>query len=292
MFKAELAGLVLALTIIQDKAFWAQPGRYYYWTEAYTRQHVYLDSLPMEICMGYPIVEVGLGDSVRRHKAVLSLGGVSYLSPEVLKNYPGLRQGSPRAPHHHLLAPADLPITTLMEVTVGAVVFEGVDAFVADAGLNSLLRACHADLVLGCNFLSAAVWAFYPTQGLAVVSSHRRRLRFPSAHGWEGRWQGKLWSPFLKKKLNLGDTLLVVHPEFSFGQKASLELEAATFKKLLEKGRLRCPTDGQECGVQGMDIEAHPTTRLYHAYRKAGSQNEAVMTDLLNRRIYLAKPTH
>lgn len=272
----------------------AQKPQFQYWTEAYTRRHTFRDSLNLDFCEGYPVVEVGLGDSLRRYRAILSLASASYLSQDILQQEYRLRLGSPRTPEHHKLSPADLSITTLMDLMVGKIEFEGVDAFVADEGMMDLLRTCRADLVLGCNFLSAAVWAFYPEKKLAVVASSTKRIRFPASESWEKRWHSKLWSPFIWKKKSVADTSLLFFPEFSFGQPQKYLLMSETLARLKHKNALMCDAQNH-CFIKDpktnstVFVESGP--QRYHAWRFAGSRNEAVMTDLLNRKIYLARKT-
>ncbi|MCS6981909.1 MAG: retropepsin-like domain-containing protein [Flavobacteriales bacterium] len=280
------------LWVVIPWSLWAQPKGFYYWTEAYTRRHNFVDTVRMEVCEGYPIIEVGLGDSLKRHKAILSLASATYLSPELLKNYPHIRTGSPRPPQQHLLAPANLRITTLMEVQVGGLVFEGVDAFVADEGLAGLLKTCGADLVLGCNFISAAVWAFFPEKGIAIVASRKKQIPFPSRRAWLGRWKGKLWSPFLWHQFSLGTERVVLHPEFSVGQAPTLWIEASLYKQLKNKGTWPCEAEGVcRAMVSGMrePLPVHPAMHLYNALRLVGARGEAILCDLLNRKIYLSE---
>lgn len=286
-----LVALVSILLLAPGTEPWTQKPGFQYWTEAYTRRHTFLDTLGLDLCEGYPVIEVGLGDSLRRHRAVLSLASASYLTPSLIQEY-HLRTGSPRAPDHHRLASADLSITTLMSLTVGATEFEGVDAFVADEGLMTILNACRAELVLGCNFLSAAVWAFYPDKKLAVAASRKAQLRFPPAESWEKRWQGKLWSPFIWKKKMLADTSLVFFPEFSFNRPPQYLLMPEILARLKHKKALVCETQNRcvwKNPSTGTDTEVQAGPQRYNAWRFAGSRGEAVMTDLLNRKIYLAR---
>ncbi|MCS6982325.1 MAG: retropepsin-like domain-containing protein [Flavobacteriales bacterium] len=273
-------------------SLWAQPKGYYYWTEAYTRRHTFLDTIRMEVCEGYPIIEVGLGDSMKRHKAILSLASATYLSPELLKNYPHIRTGSPRPPQQHLLAPANLRITTLMEVQVGGLEFEGVDAFVADEGFAGLLKTCGADLVLGCNFISAAVWAFFPQKGIAIVASRKKSIPFPTRRAWLGRWKGKLWSPFLWQRFSFGAERVALHPEFSVGQPPALWIEASLYKQLKSKGIWLCEAEGAcRALVSGMKepMPVFPAMHLYNALRVVGAHQESILCDFLNRKIYLTE---
>jgi len=268
----------------------AQKPQFQYWTDAYTRRHTFRDSLRLDFCEGYPVVEVGLGDSLRRHRALLSLASASYISSLVIQDY-RIRLGSPRPPEHHKLSLADLPITTLMDLKVGKIEFEGVDAFVADEGMMELLQTCRADLVLGCNFLSAAVWAFFPDKKLAVLASSKGLIRFPPSESWEKRWHGKIWSPFLWKKKSVADTSLLFFPEFNFGQPPQYVLMAETLARLKNKNVLHCEAQNS-CWLR--DTQTGGTMLVsgghhrYHAWRFAGTRGEAVMTDLLNRKIYLA----
>lgn len=286
-----LVALVSILLLAPGTEPWTQKPGFQYWTEAYTRRHTFLDTLGLDLCDGYPVIEVGLGDSLRRHRAVLSLASASYLTPSLIQEY-HLRTGSPRAPDHHRLAPADLSITTLMSLTVGATEFEGVDAFVADEGLMTILNACRAELVLGCNFLSAAVWAFYPDKKLAVVASRKSQLRFPPAYSWEKRWQGKLWSPFVWKKKVFADTSLLFFPEFCLGQSPQYVLMSEILTRLKNKNALECNA-ADRCLLKdpttGAGIAVLTGPQRYNAWRFAGSRGEAVMTDLLNRKIYIAR---
>lgn len=285
-----LVSWALTLLASAGTALSQKPG-FQYWTEAYTRRHTFLDTLRLDLCEGYPVIEVGLGDSLRRHRAVLSLASASYLTPSLIQEY-HLRTGSPRAPDHHRLAPADLSITTLMSLTVGATEFEGVDAFVADEGLMTSLNACRAELVLGCNFLSAAVWAFYPDKKLAVVASRKSQLRFPPADSWEKRWQGKLWSPFIWKKKVFADTSLLFFPEFCFGRPPQYLLLPEILAQLKHKKALVCDMQNRclwKNLSSGTETEVRAGPQRYNAWRFAGSRGEAVMTDLLNRKIYLAR---
>lgn len=269
----------------------AQKPGFQYWTDAYTRRHTFRDTIKMDVCQGYPVVEVGLGDSLRKHRALLSLASASYLLPSVIQEY-HLRTGSPRTPDHHKLGPADLPITTLMSLTTGSVEFEGVDAFVTDEGLTGLLKSCKADLLLGCNFLSAAVWAFYPEKKVAVTASRKSLIRFPDSDAWEGLWKGKLWTPFLWKTFTIGDTSLVLHPEFSFGLSPQYLLVPEIFARFRHKGFISCSSE-EDCHlsvkISGKQFRVSAVQQRFNAWRFAGSRGEAVMTDLLNRKIYLAR---
>jgi len=268
-----------------------QKQKLYYWTEAYTRKARFTDTVQIEICEGYPILNGRLSDSGSYHKFILSLGSSSFVRHSLLKSY-GYKVGSSRHPDHHKLGPMDLKMSIIMDLHIGRINFEGIDVFIADEALAEILETCQVDGVLGCNFLGAAAWAIHPEKGIAVFSHNLDRIKSPQARLWNGRGKGSLWSPFVWFSWKIAQTKLIIHPEFSINKNPEFFINSQTFQSLQKKGVIICKTD-RDCIWMGErrfhnsdSLKVTPSHKNINILRSLGARGDPIFIDLLNRKIY------